>query len=659
DFGGQETYEVTHQFFYGRRSIYLLVWHPRTPPDLGVEAWLRKLKLRLGDAARVIIVATHKNTDQRPADLDLVGLQQKFGDIILGTVYPVENKSRDAATNGIPELKRAIATAANKLSVMGMKVNRDWLAVRDDITALAQTEPQPVTHIPRARFDEIAGRRGLPPGVSAVWLNLLHDLGDLLYYSDVEGLKGTVVLRPDWLTGGIARVLDDAEVLDNRGVLDHARLPQLWEEYDPALHPFLHAVMEQFDICCREHEGQKWSLVGEKVPHARPDGIPQLSGHRLHLVYELGEDPPGLVPWLIVRNYRFTAHKHWRLGAYLQHDGHGALIEFDRGTQRLTLTVHGPVPLNFFALLQDGIEQVIPRWEGLKDKVVRLIPCGQTRKDHTPCDRHFALSDLKAAAADDEPLQCNGCRKMADVARLLSGIGIRQEPILEQMGALFDEKLEPLKQLFQHGQRTLLRALSSTSKNAPRLFSMWPKATEDKSWWEWANPTQLGTHTYEVWLWCEHCEQPHPVKRYEVPVPAEWLVKIAPYAKLIATAIKVGLPAIGGGLGLYLDRLGASKEDKKDLADRIDKMSKLAEKCLTGDLDLSHKREAMSDGLSAPDGAALREFHTLLRDIDKSNNWGDLKATATKEGDYLWLCPEHYKEFNPGLITIPVVSSHP
>jgi hypothetical protein len=467
---------------------------------------------------------------------------------------------------------------------------------------------------------------------AAVWLTLLHDLGDLMYYGDVEGLKNIVVLRPDWLTGAIAQILDDAEVLKKRGVLEHTRLPELWRKYDAALHPFLHAVMEQFDICCREHEGQKWSLVGEKVPHERPEDIPESTGHELRMVYEFDEEPPGLMPWLIVRNYRFTTNKHWRFGAYLKHNEHGALVEFDRGTRRLSLNVHGAVPLNFFALLQDGVEQVLPRWKGLKDKVRQLIPCGQTRKDGKPCDRFFCLPDLKAAAKDEEPLQCNGCRKMADVSLLLAGIGVRQEPIMAQMSALLDEKLEPLRQLFQHGQRTLLRALTNISKDAPRLFSMWPKATEDKSWWERLDPRKLGTRTYEVWLWCEHCEQPHPVKRYEVSIPAEWMVKIAPYTKMIATAIKVGLPVLGAGLGIYLDQIGASKEDKKDIKERIEQMSKLAEKCLSGELDTDHKRKELTDGFSAPEGAALREFHTLLRDIDKPNHWGDLRPTPTNGG---------------------------
>ncbi|HEX4613320.1 MAG TPA: COR domain-containing protein, partial [Urbifossiella sp.] len=545
DFGGQETYEVTHQFFYGKRSVYLLVWHPRAAtPDLGVEAWLRKLKLRLGDEARVIIVATHKNTDQRPADLDLNGLRQKFGDIVLD-LYKVENNSRDEATNGIPALKAAIAAAANDLSLMGMKVNRDWLTVRDELTTLAETE----THITRQRFDEIAARHGLTEDVAAVWRNLLHDLGVLLYYGDVDGLEDVVVLRPDWLTGAIARVLDDAEVLKNRGVLDHDRLPELWAKYEASLHPFLHAVMEQFDICCRDKK-EAWSLVGEKVPHERPTDAPVPTGHQIRLVYKFDDEPPGLMPWLIVRSYRFTANRHWRLGAYLTHDQHGALVEFDRGSRQLSLTVHGANPMYFFALLQDGVEQVLPRWEGLQDKVHRLVPCGQTRKDGTPCDRYFNLADLKDAAANDDPMQCNGCRKMADVGRLLSGVGVRQEPIVEQVAELLDEKLEPLRELFQHSQRTMLRAIGGTSKDAPRLFSMWPKTVGDKSWWERLDPRTLGTHTYELWLWCEHTGEPHPVKRYEVPITAEWVRKIAPYAKLIATTLKAGLPVIGVGLGL-------------------------------------------------------------------------------------------------------------
>jgi internalin A len=43
DFGGQEVYRVTHQFFFSHRSIYLLVWEPRLGVQASqVEEWLRE-----------------------------------------------------------------------------------------------------------------------------------------------------------------------------------------------------------------------------------------------------------------------------------------------------------------------------------------------------------------------------------------------------------------------------------------------------------------------------------------------------------------------------------------------------------------------------------------------------------------------------------------
>ena len=59
DFGGQKVYRVTHQFFFSRRSLYVLVWSPREGHEAGdIEGWLQRIKLRVPDA-RVMIVATH------------------------------------------------------------------------------------------------------------------------------------------------------------------------------------------------------------------------------------------------------------------------------------------------------------------------------------------------------------------------------------------------------------------------------------------------------------------------------------------------------------------------------------------------------------------------------------------------------------------------
>ena len=63
DFGGQQVYRVSHQFFFTPRALFLVVWHARQGQERDeVEDWLRRIKLRVGDAAVAMVVATHSGT---------------------------------------------------------------------------------------------------------------------------------------------------------------------------------------------------------------------------------------------------------------------------------------------------------------------------------------------------------------------------------------------------------------------------------------------------------------------------------------------------------------------------------------------------------------------------------------------------------------------
>ena len=77
DFGGQQVYRVTHQFFFTRRALYAVVWHAREGAEQNlVEDWLRLIRLRVGNDARTIVVATH--CEERLPDLDYRYLEQSF-----------------------------------------------------------------------------------------------------------------------------------------------------------------------------------------------------------------------------------------------------------------------------------------------------------------------------------------------------------------------------------------------------------------------------------------------------------------------------------------------------------------------------------------------------------------------------------------------------
>ena len=137
DFGGQEVYRVTHQFFFSRRALYLVVWKPREGQEQNeVEGWLRRIRLRVGSAAWVIIVATHCAPGKHP-DLDYWHLEREFPDMLAGH-FEVDNQTG----RGIKELKDAIAVEAARLPQMGQKISARWTAARDEITGLAQAQPE-------------------------------------------------------------------------------------------------------------------------------------------------------------------------------------------------------------------------------------------------------------------------------------------------------------------------------------------------------------------------------------------------------------------------------------------------------------------------------------------------------------------------------------
>ena len=253
DFGGQEVYRVTHQFFFSRRSVYLLIWEPRRGvQQCQVEDWLKLIRLRVGDEARVIIVSTHCRTGERIARIDQNVLKRDFGDMIVG-FCEIDSLVDDPETGekvGIAQLKDWTLQTAQQLNHMGMALNRAWRESRDALLVIE--EPR----VSYDRFSEICTRHGLTIFAAKALAGLMHDLGYIIYYGDDENLKNDVILNPEWLTKAIGYVLEDRTTQEMSGILPDSRLRNVWlehsfkneERYEPELYPFFLRLMENYDV---------------------------------------------------------------------------------------------------------------------------------------------------------------------------------------------------------------------------------------------------------------------------------------------------------------------------------------------------------------------------------------------------------------------------
>jgi hypothetical protein len=365
DFGGQEVYRIIHQFFFSRRALYLVVWNAREGQEQNeVEGWLRRIRLRVAGDARVLVVATHR--DERRPELDYPRLRQIFGDLLVG-----ECEVDSYSGRGIAELRDAIADHAAELPQMGQRISIRWIAARDEILACAVAEPQ----ISFEYFTEICGRHQVTGDEIASLAELLHELGQIIYYGADEGLRDFVVLKPEWLTKAISFVLEDEPTRQAGGVLDHGRLKEIWHDrtdsatYEAHHYPYFLRLMEKFDVSYRLEDDEYRSLVAQLVPHGRPGlswdpDLPPGEGVRqLALVCQLSEPIPGLIAWLTVRHHRASIDRHWRSGVFLRHPipayASEALLELRTATE-LMLTVRAPSPDLFFNVLRDSIEAPHP-----------------------------------------------------------------------------------------------------------------------------------------------------------------------------------------------------------------------------------------------------------------------------------------------------------
>ncbi len=221
--------------------------------------------------------------------------------------------------------------------------------------------------------------------------------------------------------------------------------------------------------------------------------------------------------------------------------------------------------LNLFEVLREHIDAVLAsHYPDVRASY--YVPCPGEYDGH-PCDGRFALANLeRARERGNGQMQCHNCQEMQDVAALLTGFGTPREEIVEILRRI-DSRTEDLSAQAVL-VRDVLRLVSEMHEqtDCPRLFTLEPV---DRAAW---NPKSWVERDYALTLWCEHPEHEHPWKdaRFELRLSREWLVKTAPYIRVVAKAIKYGVPLVGAGAGMMLDdATSAATRDERGFADKV------------------------------------------------------------------------------------------
>ena len=665
DFGGQEIYHATHQFFMTDRSLFLLLWDAQVGWEPSrLPYWLDMIKAR-APKAPVVLVATHLGP--RPPDLPLNDLKHAYPGLI------VESLAVDSETGqGVEELRAIIARGAAGLPLMGTTWPRRWLRAADAIRA------RPENHIPTDRLFQAMCQEGVDDPVQQKALAVaLHSLGDILCYPEEDELRDLVVLRPQWLTAYVSRVLDDPSevVRANSGVFTREHQRVLWHDLDPGMRQHFVSMMERFDLSYRTSD-QAGSLVVELLPWDPPDyakvwEAASASHRELRLRYRLNTVPPGIPTWFIAREHRFTVGLHWRTGVLLRHtDGaHVGLVTMDRHTQTAEIRVRGPYPQDFFAILKDGFEETLERYPGLS--YTRLVPCPNQLSDRTPCPHEFPHEQLMARILLNPPkeqVECPVDFEFLDVRQLLQGIeppspGYSQELALvagelaknltvqaarqnqDVLAQLREQNQDVLAQLreVRIRQEAIASEQQRTFLASMRLEQSWRQVLcPSVVTVEAVGRRALGVGSVvRLHLYCEAPGAWHRApgaSPYEVKLTAEWATAVLPYAKKLLTVLRCVVPVVHAAIGI------ASEELERRLKSDIELMEAIVE----GPPEELHASGGLGGVRSmtlATEDPQFRAMQHLLLQLDPQQAWGGLSKVPTPEGHVYWMCEAHTRRY--------------
>lgn len=406
DFGGQEIYHATHQFFLTRRSVYILLCDDRKE-DTDFAYWLHIVDLLSGGSPLLIM---QNEKQDRSRDINLSHLRGQFGHLREAIATNLANN------RGLEQVMQAIRKELERLPHVGEALPATWKRVRQALEQDARD------FISLEQYLNLCDEHGFTRREDKLQLSgYLHDLGICLHFQDDPLLKNTVVLKPAWGTDAVYRVLDDRQVNEAQGRFCRADLQRIWSKPCYAgMQDELLALMMKFQLCYRL-ENQQTFIAPQLLSAIQPSyGWNPLGG--LVVRYEYEFMPKGIITRFIVALHHLIADDTlvWKTGVILQRDGCRAEVIEAYFKQHIRVRLDGLNPLGLLSIIDDQLQKLHASFPGLKYDRHLPCPCPECRHKAEPYG--FPLANLIKMANKAQPIQCHESGEMVDALRLVREI---------------------------------------------------------------------------------------------------------------------------------------------------------------------------------------------------------------------------------------------
>lgn len=418
DFGGQEIYHYTHQFFLTKRSLYILMTDTREDKT-DFDFWLHTIEL-LSEGSPVLIISNEKS-EIKKTNLGKKKLQKKFANI---KGFFMTNL---ATNRGLSEIIENVKWHTQQLPHIGNKVPQTWSEVRNNLDTDTRN------FISLEEYLEICKECGIddnqnPDTSSGKTLALhlseyLHDIGVFLHYQENLILKKIIILNPSWVTHGVYKVLDDPVIQKNLGSFASGDLIRIWEGSDyHSSQDELIELMQQFNLCYKLKH-QNTFIIPKLLPEESPNYKWNSESNIVMKLHYQKFMPKGLLSRFIVQTHRYIYRSQvWLDGVILERENTRAEITSDYDLKHITIRVEGERRSDLLEIIRYEFEKIHILFKpGLKMK--SIIPCGCNREKPYEFEYEDLVNMVEKMGFSKE--KCYRCGETLDFESMLDRISKR------------------------------------------------------------------------------------------------------------------------------------------------------------------------------------------------------------------------------------------
>ncbi len=412
DFGGQEVYHATHQFFLTKRSLYALVADTRKE-DTDFYYWLNVVEL-LSDNSPLLIIKNEKQDRHR--EINERQLRGRFTNL-------KETLTTNLDTNrGLDEVVNEIKHYIQTLPQVGTPLPKTWVKVRE---ALDKDERN---YISLEEYLKICKQNGFPEQRDNLQLSgYLHDLGICLHFQDDPVLRKTVILEPKWGTTAVYKVLDNKKVIRNLGRFTRADLAEIWDEPEYAnMHHELLQLMLNFKLCYKIPGSDDTYIAPQLLTENQPE-YDWDEADNLFLRYRYEFMPKGIATRFIVAMQRWIADQGcvWKSGVVLQKDETRAEVMEHYEQKEIRIRIAGRYKRDLMTEVILRLDEIHDSYNRLKcDKLIscNCKECGGSQKPY-----FYEYEVLRRFVADSKEIQCQKSYEMVNPRGLMDDVIDRRQ----------------------------------------------------------------------------------------------------------------------------------------------------------------------------------------------------------------------------------------